>query len=142
MFTSSLVIHWCVPHESPNLPEISKMAGSLSSLSLLWTFSILLSVWPLEEQPVHSHLCTEFSVCLKRENKSEVYVFPISSTKAVFGSSYILNAVFLGLKQNIMQVYCFFVTQLWITLNMYKSQHPLWSSAEGWLQNSLDWLWR
>jgi hypothetical protein len=73
MFTSSIRICWHVPCERSNLPAISELVHCQTALMILWTFSMFLSLWPVEGQPERSQSSTEVSSHLNWENNKHLF---------------------------------------------------------------------
>ena len=127
MFKSSLIICWNVPYKRPNLPAISKMVLCLHS------------------QFVNQHI---FNCVICGEMTWILVIFGHSFCKAHLWKP--LRCLFFlwHCQQNLWPMCCSSIStnrESQITLYTHThntNKHPVQSSAEIWLQNSLDWLRR
>jgi hypothetical protein len=107
MFKLSVKMRWTVLYDSPTISQTSWIVCLRSARIASWTFAIFSGVVPVDGYPEWSSLTTDVRPSLKHLYHKKVLLWHMAlSPKPSCSIWWVSAAVFLRLKQNLMQILC------------------------------------
>ena len=107
MFKLSTKMCWMIPYDSLTVSQTSWIVCLQSATIASWTFAMFSSVVLVSGCPEYSSSSTDVYLSLKcLDHKRVLFWLMALSPKASFSIRWVSAAIFLRLKQNLMQILC------------------------------------